>query len=185
MPHIHTEPGQVDHTATGFVVVLSPDNPPRILLHLHKKLNMLLPFGGHIELHETPWQAIAHELQEESGYTLEELMIMQPSPSIKQAGLSVVHPQPVLMNTHTFKQGAKHYHSDTAYLFTAQGMPLAQPSEGESIDLRLMNRDEIATLSAEHIYDDTRSTTLALFDTFLNSWTPVPATEFSLDLPQA
>ncbi len=29
--------------------------------------------GGHIELDETPWQAVEHELREESGYTLAEL----------------------------------------------------------------------------------------------------------------
>jgi len=41
---------------------------PRIILHKHRKLNKLLQFGGHVELDETPWQAVLREIAEESGY---------------------------------------------------------------------------------------------------------------------
>ena len=53
MPHIHTEPGQHDHTVGAFIICLG-NNSPKILLHMHKKLNKLLPIGGHIELNEAP-----------------------------------------------------------------------------------------------------------------------------------
>ena len=65
MPHIHTKPGQHDHTVSAFIVRLD-GKQPRILLHRHKKSGVYMQFGGHIELHENPWQAISHELLEES-----------------------------------------------------------------------------------------------------------------------
>lgn len=71
MPHIHTKPGQYDHTVTAYIVRTDGDDP-KVLLHMHRKLGMLLPPGGHVELDETPWAAMAHELTEESGYTLDE-----------------------------------------------------------------------------------------------------------------
>jgi 8-oxo-dGTP pyrophosphatase MutT (NUDIX family) len=56
MPHIHTGPGEHDHTASA-VIIRNESDGPKVLLHLHKKLNRLLQPGGHVELHETPWQA--------------------------------------------------------------------------------------------------------------------------------
>lgn len=77
MAHIHTEPGQHDHTASGFIV--RTDTPePTLILHRHKKTGKYMQFGGHIELDETPWQAVRHELMEESGYDLSDLQILQP-----------------------------------------------------------------------------------------------------------
>jgi len=64
MAHIHTAPNQHDHTVTAYIIRIDKDEP-RALLHMHKKLNVLLPVGGHIELDETPWAAMAHELEEE------------------------------------------------------------------------------------------------------------------------
>lgn len=64
MSHIHSGNNQHDLTVTAYIVRI--DTPePQALLHLHKKLGVLLPVGGHVELSETPWQAIAHELEEE------------------------------------------------------------------------------------------------------------------------
>lgn len=120
MAHIHTQPGQHDHTVTAYIV-RTDSTEPKILLHMHKKLSRLLTVGGHIELDETPWQAIAHELQEESGYSLNELLVLQPKERL--AGLSgvVMHPYPVVMNTHNVAPG--HDHSDTGYAFVATANP--------------------------------------------------------------
>jgi len=63
MAHIHTQPGQHDHTASAYIVRTDFDEP-KIMLHLHRKIGKYLQFGGHVELHETPWQAVVHELRE-------------------------------------------------------------------------------------------------------------------------
>lgn len=69
MPHIHTEPGQHDLTVSAYIVRM--DLPePAIILHKHRKLNKWLQFGGHVEPHENPWQAVQREIREESGYEL-------------------------------------------------------------------------------------------------------------------
>ena len=70
MPHIHTEPDQHDMTVSAYIV-RTDSAEPLCLVHMHRKIGKLAQIGGHIELNETPWQSIAHELEEESGYTLE------------------------------------------------------------------------------------------------------------------
>jgi 8-oxo-dGTP diphosphatase len=183
MPHIHTEPGQIDQTATAYVALVVPGEEPKMLLHMHRKLGVLLPFGGHVELHESVWQAVAHELQEESGYTLDELQVMQPPLRIKAAEGSVLHPQPVLLNTHTFKKLAGHYHGDAVFFLTAQAAPSARPAQGESDDIRALTARQISDLTIDQMYPDTQSTALALLSMFLDGWEPVPATDFGLELP--
>lgn len=53
MPHIHTEPGQHDHTASAYIVRLD-EAEPALILHRHKILGQYLQFGGHVELDENP-----------------------------------------------------------------------------------------------------------------------------------
>ena len=83
MPHIHTAPVEHVFTASAYIIRLD-QKEPMLLLHKHKKLHVFLQFGGHIEPHETPWEAITHELLEESGYELGQLELLQPTSRIKQ-----------------------------------------------------------------------------------------------------
>ena len=53
MGHIHTEAGQIDQTVTAYVLRREGDEV-YIMLHQHKKIQKLLPVGGHVELDETP-----------------------------------------------------------------------------------------------------------------------------------
>lgn len=101
MPHIHTEPGQHDQTASAFII--RTDTPePAVLFHMHKKVHILLQPGGHIELHETPWQAVLHEIHEETGYELSQLTILQPQQRIRTLSGAVNHPMLINQNTHLF-----------------------------------------------------------------------------------
>ena len=145
MPHIHTQPGQHDNTATGYIIRLDGDQP-RALLHMHKKLGKLMPPGGHIELDETPWAALAHELREEAGYDLSQMRVLQPKLRLRQADVTGVtlHPQPVLMNTHDITP--EHYHSDICYELTVTDEPRHPLAEGESTDVRWLTRGEVAAL---------------------------------------
>ena len=106
------------------------------MLHMHRKFKMLMPPGGHIELDETPWAAVAHELTEETGYSLRDLKLWQPKMRLQAARGATVHPQPFASNTHAVN--SQHYHTDLDYLFIAEAEPPRAPSEGESTDLRFI-----------------------------------------------
>jgi 8-oxo-dGTP pyrophosphatase MutT (NUDIX family) len=85
------------------------------LLHRHKRLGLWLQPGGHIDAGETPAQAAAREVCEETG-------------------LAVAHaprgPQLVHVDVHAGGRG--HTHLDLRYLFEADGDPC--PPAGESQD---------------------------------------------------
>src|SRR5262249_39655776 len=53
-------------TATGFLVWKGPG-----LLHWHRRNQLWLPFGGHIEANEDPVQTVLREIEEESGIAAE------------------------------------------------------------------------------------------------------------------
>lgn len=177
MPHIHTAPGDHDHTVTAFIIRTDSDEP-RALLHLHKKLDILLPVGGHIEVQETPWQGMAHELEEESGYSLSDLKILQPKDRITSFNDAVLHPYPISLNTHRVND--EHSHSDISYGFVASGDPKHTVKDGESADLRWLTRKEVADLPKGEITENTRDAYLFMFDTALSSWDVVSTKDFKL-----
>jgi len=49
MSHIHTEPHQHDLTVTAYILKID-SSEPKALLHMHKKLNILLPIGVMLSL---------------------------------------------------------------------------------------------------------------------------------------
>lgn len=180
MGHIHDKSGQVDQTVTAYIVRRDGDDV-YVMLHKHKKLSKLLPVGGHIELNETPWGAMAHELTEESGYSLSELDVLQPPLRIKSLEGVVLHPHPVVVQTHAIT--SEHFHTDMSYLFVAEAHPRGKRAAGESDDIRWLTRDGIERLSDNEIYNNTRQTCLAILDQFLDKWQPIPAKVFVTNLP--
>lgn len=180
MPHIHTAPNQHDTTVTAFIVRIDEDEP-KLLLHMHRKFGILMPPGGHIELDETPWAAMSHELEEESGYVLSELDLLQPKVRLEAASRIVIHPQPFLSNTHAVSD--EHFHTDLDYLLIAHDAPSRLPHEGESNDLRWLSASEIAALPDDLILMNIREICAFIFDELLNSpdHERVPATNFSLE----
>jgi len=180
MPHIHTEPNQHDLTVTAYILKVD-STEPKALLHMHKKLNILLPIGGHVELNETPWQAISHELTEESGYTLAQLKLLQPLSRITKMSKVVQHPYPLSMNTHDIP--GEHFHTDIEYGFITTEDPSLEIAEEESIDLRWVTKSELATLGSDMIFDNTREIYEFLFDEALAKWEQVNVEDFLLNYP--
>ncbi|HJP81677.1 MAG TPA: NUDIX domain-containing protein [Candidatus Saccharimonadales bacterium] len=180
MPHIHTEPGQHDHTASVYLFRTDFDEP-KVVLHRHKKFNKYLQFGGHVELHETPWQAIIHELREESGYDINQIRILQPETRMTKISNSILHPQPVVHSTHPIGPPVadfEHFHTDIAYAATTDRDPIHQPEEGESTSIQLFTRDELIALPDEQIIKNAREIMLHIFDHILPTWQPVEADTF-------
>ena len=182
MPHIHTEYGQVDHVITLYIVRTDMDEP-RVMLHRHRKLAMYLPVGGHVELDESPWQTAAHELREESGYVLDDLTVLQPTVRIDKLTDVVVHPVPVVMNTHTYGDDAAHYHSDTAYALVAHGEPTLEIDEGETQQLEWLSLAELSDLTDKDIYRNTKEIYMFILSELLHNWVEVPTSVFSIDNP--
>ena len=181
MPHIHTENNQHDLTVTAYIVRVDTLEP-KALLHMHRKLNILLPVGGHVELSETPWQAIAHELIEESGYSLDQLDILQPKSRIRKMTKVVQHPYPLSMNTHDIP--TNHFHTDIAYAFVASNNPTTSAEEGESLEFQWLNSDELSKLPSVSIFDNTREVYQFVLNEALKTWDRVATNSFLLDFPK-
>lgn len=62
-------------TVTGFLV-----HDGRVLLHWHRRNQLWLPMGGHIEPNEDPIEAVLREVVEESGVAAEVLPTVPPLP---------------------------------------------------------------------------------------------------------
>jgi 8-oxo-dGTP pyrophosphatase MutT (NUDIX family) len=146
---------------------------------------MLLPVGGHIELDETPWAAVLHEVLEEAGYEPSQLQILQPALRMDGVELTreVNHPLPFFLGTHVIESG--HYHTDMGYVFTTGQPPAKQPLAGESTDLRWLVRSALASLTADDIYADVKARALYAFDVVLPNYQPVPASAYNTAKPPA
>ena len=53
-------------TATGLII-----KNDSVLLHLHPKIHLWLPPGGHVELNEDPIETVKREILEETGYKIQ------------------------------------------------------------------------------------------------------------------
>jgi len=179
MPHIHTDPGQHDQTASAYII--RTDLPePKILLHYHRKLHKWMQFGGHIELDETPWQTIVHELHEETGYDIEQLQILQPKERITHLdGDTVLHPVPVSHITVPFVTVPGHMHTDIAYVFVAHDEPQGVPDEGETTEIKLFTRSDLLKLTPDETFEDIVQIALFALDTCLLRWEAITATNFN------
>lgn len=181
MPHIHTKSGQHDVTVSAYIIRRGEDSEWRCLVHMHKKIDMLMQIGGHIELDQTPWQAIVVELREEAGYEPAELDIAQWA-VVPKLDRTITHPLPLLMNTHM--AGETHYHSDTCYGFVARNVPHHAAAEGESSDLRWLT---LLELQAAADRGEALRDVVEIYEYLLNAeprMQKVPAAGFSVDKPQ-
>ncbi len=128
-----------DFTATTFVV-----HERRTLLLLHRKLNMWLPPGGHIDPHELPHEAAIREVREEAGFEVELLTTGSVLGNVR------VLPQPYCILLEDIAPG--HQHIDLIYFARVRGGVL-NPSERETQAARWVTWEE---LDAPDISEDIR-----------------------------
>jgi 8-oxo-dGTP diphosphatase len=140
MPHLNTGPGEYDLTASA-LILREREGSLHLLVHRHRKLGLLMQPGGHVERTEDPWAAVAHELREESGYELEQLLLLQPIHRIDHAPGIAVLPTPLCVDVHPI--GADHFHTDLVYAFVADSDPAGLPGEGESQELHWLPVDAL------------------------------------------
>ncbi len=179
MPHIHTSPGHHDQTASAFIVRTDgPAGQWRLMLHWHKKLNGWLQFGGHVELHETPWDAVTHELREESGYELSQLKLLQPKQRIRSTSDSVMHPVAFYDQTHGFPgdpTAPDHKHTDRGYVFFTDQEPAGKVDAGESTRIQLFTLDELQAIPSKNIPIDFKEICEYVLQIDLKDWALEPA----------
>jgi 8-oxo-dGTP pyrophosphatase MutT (NUDIX family) len=177
MAHINTGLGQHDLTVSAFIVRDAPDGP-RLLLHRHKKLALLLQPGGHVELDENPWAAIIREIAEETGYSSAQLVVLQPPQRMSGpvGDSAVLHPQPVSVLTHNYDPDGRHRHIDLGFAFLAGGEPESEPQAGESACLLWVSLAELALVT--DIPENTRQIAQFVLRAARTQWEPVPATVF-------
>lgn len=175
MSHIHTGPGQHDLTASGLLVRV--DGPePRVLLHRHIKLNKIMQFGGHVELNENPWQTLIRELQEEAGYDIDQLRVLQPKQRIKKlTPPSIILPQPVCVLNLIYTGVESHFHDDLMYGFVISDEPRHKISSYESSERLLLSREELLAIPQDQIFDDVREISLYILDVCLVEWEAIKA----------
>ncbi len=178
MPHIHTKPGEHDFTASAFIVRL--DTPePAVMLHRHKKTNLWLQFGGHVELDENPWQTVHHEVLEESGYAMSQLQLLQPvlrPPTT--ANDAVFHPQPLALQTHRFGH-EDHFHTDTSFAFVTHEAPANPIAEGESDIMHMFTASELERAPDNEIPDNVRAIALYVLNRCLEEYEQVDVAAFA------
>jgi 8-oxo-dGTP pyrophosphatase MutT (NUDIX family) len=134
-----------------------------------------MQFGGHIELNENPWQAITHELKEETGYDIDQLQIMQPKDRLKHLGSNQLHPTPISYLTHPFTD-EPHYHTDIAFLFVTSQEPRHSIGKDESPQIKLYSHAEVQDLDT---YENICEIVDFAFDTCLSKWETVDTALFS------
>lgn len=124
MPHIHTDPGQIDFTADTFVVHVPSE---RVLVRYHDKHDMWLVPGGHIELTETPSDAAVREVFEETGLSVTLWKGNQLFEYENERYLELV--PPVASSVHDIQPG--HRHVSFVYFATSETTEIVEPDNQE------------------------------------------------------
>lgn len=107
------------HFTVSVYIVSEISGVKKLLLHKHKKLNMWLPVGGHIDFGETPIDAAIREAKEESDLDIEIVTNekLYESDIVKQ----LVTPIALMEQTIPEHNGKPlHKHLDSVFMATAK-----------------------------------------------------------------
>ena len=115
LPHPFDRQADPTHV-TGSALVVG--RPGVLLLH-HKRIQIWVQPGGHLEAGETPWEAARRESEEETGLRFE-----------PWAGT------PRLLHVDVHPGGLGHIHLDLRYALRVCGDDQPRPPAGESQDVR-------------------------------------------------
>jgi len=101
-------------TATGIVF----NKSKQILMIFHKKLNVWLPPGGHIEENELPTKAVIREIFEETGIKVEILQIENKILTLSNNDCIELE-KPFILLLENIEGNWKHNHIDMVYICKA------------------------------------------------------------------
>lgn len=137
MPHIHTADGEFDFMVSGYLV---HDN--RTLLIKHKYLPIWTPPAGHIEVNQTPIDALFADIKEEAGIDSSHLTIVetQKSSAKFKRGDAVRLPLPFDLEHHSITDS--HRHINLAYIVKTD-TDNVEPGIGESNTFKWFTKKEL------------------------------------------
>lgn len=101
-------------TATGYIVSKF-NNEFKVLLHKHKKLNIWIGIGGHVEENENPVEAVLREVKEETNLKVK--LLKNDGKLVKTADVTQLPtPQAIIEEKiPKYKRKAAHFHIDHIY----------------------------------------------------------------------
>lgn len=125
-------------TASALII----DNGQVLLLH-HKKLDVWLYPGGHVEKNETPEQTVLREVREETGLKVE--IVGEKDKKLADIGtdVSVLHnPYAILCEL-----VGNHYHNDIVYLCKISGNTnVIKYNKDESNDIKFFGINDLESI---------------------------------------
>lgn len=126
----------VDFTVGAFIVF---DN--KVLLVDHIKLKRWLPVGGHIDPGEDPDQALFREIEEESGLTPDDILVLaEKVEGVDQKGTKFLY-RPEYVDIHDI--GETHKHVGNMYFIRSKTDRL-KLAELEHNGIRWFSREDLA-----------------------------------------
>ena len=128
MPHIHD---LIDFTVDVFIV-----HQNKVLLIFHRKHNMWLQIGGHIELNEDPEQALFREVKEECGLEIE---VLGTKPNIESKGTKFLY-LPAFLDIHDVS--STHRHVSLRYIAKTNSDKFIHNKEEHS-DIRWFGKEDL------------------------------------------
>lgn len=139
MAHIHSNE-QYDFTVSGLLV-----HDGKTLLIKHKYLPIWTPPAGHVELDETPIEALFKEIQEEAGITPDHLTLVQPYTGLGDIdrGAATALALPFDMESHPIGEDG-HQHINLVYILVCDTNDV-RPEVGESQEYEWLTYDDIET----------------------------------------
>jgi 8-oxo-dGTP diphosphatase len=182
MAHIHQGDNEHDATVSMYIVSIKDPEHPRLFLHQHKVAGRWFQPGGHVELGESPWQAVVHELREETGFELDQLAVLQSRPRLPAAINGQLLPTPFVLRTGGYEQLA-HFHDDLLYAFITEQEPRLPLAEDESQEIAWFTLEELEAIPDAELYMDIKPLGRWLL-TGWREWDQVPTDAFVLG-PQA
>lgn len=138
MPHIHTGTGELDFTVSGYIVY-----DDKTLLIKHKYLPIWTPPSGHIEVDQTPVEALYAEISEEAGIAKESLELMPTQaykPRFERNDTAEELPLPFDFEVHPIADG--HRHINMAFVLKSSTNHV-EPGKGESNTFKWFTVDEL------------------------------------------
>ena len=125
---------------TASAIILNDEQ--KVLLLYHKKLNVWLYPGGHIETNETPDEAILREVKEETALDIEIIGKRDMKLEDTKADVSVLH-TPYSILCERIKGKIDHYHIDMIYLCKITNHTELKYNKTESKGIGFFGKEDI------------------------------------------
>ncbi len=133
----------LDKHFTASALVLNEER--KVLLLYHKKLNVWLYPGGHVENNETPDETVVREVLEETGLKVEIVGEKDSSLTDKEADVTVLY-KPYVVLCELINGKSPHYHIDLIYKCRAKDFSNIEYNKDEAKGIDFFGKEEIQNI---------------------------------------